>query len=150
MSSEPTAELGGPAGLSTDHITTTTRDPAELGQRIERWMAGVLPGGAAPAVSGVVTPEGNGMSSETVLFTARWRAAGATEERRCVARIEPEMDKVPVFPTYDLAMQFDVMSLVAEATDVPVPESLKTTREPSAKPMRTPWLLLFEPSTGSR
>lgn len=29
-----------------------------------------------------------------------------------------------MFPTYDLAMQFDVMSLVAEATDVPVPETL--------------------------
>ena len=41
-----------------------------------------------------------------------------------MARIEPELDKIPVFPTYDLAMQFDVMSLVAATTDVPVPETL--------------------------
>jgi aminoglycoside phosphotransferase (APT) family kinase protein len=75
-------------------------------------------------VSGVVSPEGNGMSSETLLFTARYEIDGEPVERRCVARIEPELDKIPVFPTYDLAMQYDVMSLVAEATDVPVPETL--------------------------
>ncbi|MCB1026959.1 MAG: phosphotransferase family protein, partial [Microthrixaceae bacterium] len=41
-----------------------------------------------------------------------------------VARIEPELDKVPVFPNYDLRLQFDVMALVGDATDVPVPEVL--------------------------
>jgi aminoglycoside phosphotransferase (APT) family kinase protein len=127
MSTDPeaaAAKLGGPAELASDHITTSTRDRQELGRRIERWLAGVLPAGAAPRVSDVVSPEGNGMSSETLLFTARWSVDGGPVERRCVARIEPELDKVPVFPTYDLAMQFDVMSLVAETTDVPVPETL--------------------------
>ncbi|HWJ63107.1 MAG TPA: phosphotransferase family protein [Acidimicrobiales bacterium] len=120
----PAAKLGGPAELPTDHLTTSTRDPEELGRRIEGWLGGVLPPGADPQVSDVVTPEGNGMSSETILFTARYDIDGAPVERRCVARIEPELDKIPVFPDYDLAMQFDVMSLVAEATDVPVPETL--------------------------
>ena len=124
MSGEPEATLGGPAALPSDRITTSTRDPEELGRRIGRWLGGVLPAGAEPSVSEVVTPEGNGMSSETILFTARWQEGGAEVERRCVARIEPELDKVPVFPTYDLAMQFDVMSLVDEATGVPVPETL--------------------------
>ncbi len=124
MPQEPDAKLGGAAELSSDRITTSTRDPEELGRRIERWMGGVLPPGAEPAVSNVVTPEGNGMSSETILFDAAWTIDGERAERRCVARIEPEMDKIPVFPTYDLAMQFDVMSLVADATNVPVPETL--------------------------
>lgn len=124
MAPEPSAELGGAAELSSDHITTSTRDPEELGRRIERWLATVLPEGAAPAVTDVVTPEGNGMSSETILFTASWDLPEGRHERRCVARIEPEMDKIPVFPTYELAQQFDVMSLVAEATHVPVPETL--------------------------
>lgn len=123
-SEAPAAKLGGPAELPSDHITTSTRDPEELGRRIEGWLAGVLPAGADPRVSDVVTPEGNGMSSETILFTARYAIDGEAVERRCVARIEPELDKIPVFPSYDLAMQFDVMSLVAEATDVPVPETL--------------------------
>jgi aminoglycoside phosphotransferase (APT) family kinase protein len=124
MSTEPSAKLGGAAELASDHITTSTRDPEELGRRIEGWLAGVLPPGADPSVAGVVTPEGNGMSSETILFEAAWTIDGERIERRCVARIEPEMDKIPVFPDYDLAMQFDVMSLVAEATSVPVPETL--------------------------
>jgi aminoglycoside phosphotransferase (APT) family kinase protein len=125
MADEDTnTELGGPAQLSTEKITTSTRDPHELGRRIERWLEGVLPAGAGPAVDEVVTPEGNGMSSETILFDARWQADGKEHHRRCVARIEPEMDKVPVFPTYDLAQQFDVISLVDEATEVPVPETL--------------------------
>jgi aminoglycoside phosphotransferase (APT) family kinase protein len=124
MSTEPTAQLGGAAQLSSDQITTSTRSPEELGRRIEAWLATVLPEGAAPAVADVVTPQGNGMSSETILFGATWTLDGERAERRCVARIEPEMDKVPVFPTYDLAMQFDVMSLVGEATSVPVPETL--------------------------
>jgi len=124
QSSEPTAKLGGPAELASDRITTSTRVPEELGRRVQAWLGGVLPGEAAPGVTNVVTPEGNGMSSETILFDAAWTIDGERIERRCVARIEPEMDKVPVFPTYDLAMQFDVMSLVAEATSVPVPETL--------------------------
>ena len=124
MSTEPTAELGGAAELSSDRITTSTRDPEALGRLIEQWLVRVLPEGAEPQMSGVVTPEGNGMSSETILFDASWATDEGRTVRRCVARIEPELDKIPVFPTYDLAMQFDVMSLVAEATDVPVPETL--------------------------
>ncbi|MEZ5140242.1 MAG: phosphotransferase family protein [Acidimicrobiales bacterium] len=124
MGTEPTAKLGGAAELSTDKITTSTRDPEELGRRIGAWMATVLPPGADPEVGGVVTPEGNGMSSETILFDAAWTVDGERRQERCVARIEPEMDKVPVFPSYELAQQFDVMSLVAEATSVPIPETL--------------------------
>ena len=119
----PTAQLGGAAELNPDHITTSTRDQAELGQRIQAWLAGKLPAGAEPVVSDVIKPEGNGMSSETLLFTARWTDGGAPAERRFVARIEPELDKIPVFPTYDLALQFQVMTIVGEHTDVPVPET---------------------------
>ncbi len=120
----PKGELGGPARLSDKHITTTTRDRATLGTSIEAWLLGRLPEGASPTVTEVVRPERNGMSSETVLFTARWDDGDGPEDHACVARIEPELDKVPVFPTYDLDLQFQVMSLVREATDVAVPEPL--------------------------
>ncbi len=119
-----TEDLGGAASLSAERITVSTRDQAELGARICAWLAGKLPEGARPEVVDVVKPEGNGMSSDTLLFTARWTDEGEPTERRFVARIEPELDKVPVFPAYDLAMQFRVMALVGSATDVPVPETL--------------------------
>lgn len=72
-------------------------------------------------VDRVVKPEGNGMSSETILFDATWRIDGAPVAGRFVARIEPELDKMPLFPSYDLALQHRVMAIVAESTDVPVP-----------------------------
>jgi len=110
--------------LPGDHITVSTRDQAELGARICSWLSSKLPEGAEPTVTDIVKPEGNGMSSDTLLFTAHWTADGEPTEARYVARIEPELDKIPVFPTYDLEMQFQVMSLVGAATDVAVPEAL--------------------------
>jgi aminoglycoside phosphotransferase (APT) family kinase protein len=140
----PWAPAGAPAGesaeRSSDHIITTTRDPAALGAGIETWLRGVLPTGAAPVVTDVVRPEGNGMSSETVLLTARWTEDGLTEDHRCVGRIEPEIGNVPVFPTYDLDHQFRVIALVGDATDVPVPEPLWF--EPDARVIGAPFFLM--------
>ena len=116
--------VGGAAKLSTDKITTTTRDPNELGWRIGAWMTAWLPQGTTAEVYDVAKPEGNGMSSETLLYSARWIEDGTPVQRRFVARIEPELDKVPIFPSYDLRLQFDVMALVGAATEAPVPEVL--------------------------
>ncbi|MEO6987267.1 MAG: phosphotransferase family protein [Aquihabitans sp.] len=112
---------GGPAALASDHITTSSRDPGVLGSRLRDWLATRLPAGSNPVVDEVVKPDGNGMSSETILFNAKWQDDGGPTEGRFVARIEPELDKVPLFPRYDLALQFRVMAIVAEATVVPVP-----------------------------
>jgi aminoglycoside phosphotransferase (APT) family kinase protein len=105
-------------------ITTSTRDPADLAARLEAWLGGVLGPESDARVIDVSSPDSNGMSSETILFTASSTEDGERVLRRCVARMEPELDKVPVFPTYDLRMQFDVMRLVGSATDAPVPPTL--------------------------
>ena len=120
--SEP--KLGGPAQLPADRITVSTRDQAELGARIRSWLSTKVADGGDLTVTDIVKPQGNGMSSDTLLFTARWTQDGVPTEARYVARIEPELDKIPVFPTYDLEMQFRVMALVGGATDAPVPEAL--------------------------
>ena len=133
-------ELGGAASLPTDHLTTSTRDQGDLGRRMQRWLAAKLPEGADPEVSEVLKPEGNGMSSETLLFTAHWNGADGQVERRFVARIEPELDKVPVFPTYDLRMQFDVMGLVGRETDVAVPQT--SWFEPSSEVVGAPFFVM--------
>ena len=124
------SKLGGAAELSADRITTSTRDPETLGRRIGEWLATVLPEGADPRVADVVSPERNGMSSETILFTATWNEGGESVTRDCVARIEPESTAVPVFTSYDLDLQYEVMSLVGTATDVPVPEPLWLETDP--------------------
>ncbi len=121
---ESTAGAEPRVDVSSDKVTTSTRDPEELRLRLERWLPSVLRSGSDPSIREVSSPESNGMSSETLLFTARWTEDGRPVERRLVARIEPPATAHPVFTTYDLDMQFRVMRLVREETSVPVPQPL--------------------------
>jgi aminoglycoside phosphotransferase (APT) family kinase protein len=114
---------GSPTDKEVEHITTSTRDPQELAGRLQQWLSGLLGHGSEPAISEVSSPESNGMSSETLLFTAVWNEDGTPTRHRLVARIEPPATDYPVFTTYDLDMQFRVMRLVREQTSVPVPET---------------------------
>ncbi|MGB7051654.1 MAG: phosphotransferase family protein [Acidimicrobiales bacterium] len=114
----------GPVGGEPEHVTTSTRDRDDLAARLGAWLRSTLPARAAPELIEASSPEGNGMSSETVLFTARWEEDGVRADHPLVARIEPPATAWPVFPTYDLDMQFRVMQLVRERTGVPVPEPL--------------------------
>jgi aminoglycoside phosphotransferase (APT) family kinase protein len=81
-------------------------------------------------------PEGNGMSSETLLFDASWEGA----VHHLVARVAPPPEDVPVFREYDLAMQFRVMRLVAERSDTPVPACLWLEEDPSV--LGTPFFVM--------
>ncbi|MBV8159506.1 MAG: phosphotransferase family protein [Acidimicrobiia bacterium] len=100
----------------------SSRDPQQLRERLEHWFAQLLPEGASPSVPALDTAaSANGMSSETVLFTAAWSDNSAHRTERLVARVAPDPADVPVFPEYDLQRQFDVIRLVGELTSVPVP-----------------------------
>jgi len=61
------------------------------------------------------------MSSETLLFDASWVDESGPQSAELVARVEPDPGDVPIFPKYDIGMQFRVMRLVAETSPVPVP-----------------------------
>lgn len=103
-------------------ITVSTRDAAQTGLGLAAWMRGRLPEGADPEVLDVVSPESNGMSSETLLFDAVWTENGERTHHALVARVAPDANDVPVFPSYDFETQFRVMQVVGEsADDVPVP-----------------------------
>ena len=104
-------------------VKRSSRDPEVLRARMEAWLARRLPPGADPRVPEVTNPSTNGMSSETLLFDARWTEGGATREGRFVARVEPDPSDVPVFRQYDLELQFRLMQLVREHTTVPVPNA---------------------------
>ncbi len=94
-------------------MTVHERDFATLAAPIADWLSASSPDGAPVEISDLHAPQGGGMSSVTLLFDASSRAL--------VARMPPEDTSFPVFPSYDIVQQFEVMKLVAEHSDVPVP-----------------------------
>ena len=96
---------------------TSTRDRDEVRRRLEAWLTG-RHGDKTPWVHELAAPDGTGMSSETLLFDVTW--SDGTHDR-LVARLAPAADAVPVFPRYELDLQFATMSEVAARSSVPVP-----------------------------
>lgn len=110
MSNEPAVE-------DVSRLQHSSRDTETLPAQLSQWLATVLPERGAPQVSIENGVDANGMSSETILLTARW----GDDEQRLVARVAPTSSDVPVFSSYRLDHQFELMRLIEELTDVPVP-----------------------------
>jgi len=106
---------------TVEAIKRSTRDPVQLRQSLRAWLAEQLPAGAGPELSQVTSPSTSGMSSETLLFDATWREAGAARSGAFVARVEPDPGDCPIFPVYDLEAQFELLRIVRERSKVPVP-----------------------------
>jgi len=65
-------------------------------------------------------PESTGMSNVTLLFDLAWTDNGQEKKESVVARLQPEIER-PVFPNYDLSLQYEVMQSIGEHSDIPVP-----------------------------
>jgi aminoglycoside phosphotransferase (APT) family kinase protein len=102
-------------------LKTSTRDREKLRQGLVTWLGTKV---QDPAVTDLVVPESNGMSSETLLFDLSFRRGDEPASLSCAARLSPDPAAVPVFPVYDLELQYRVMKLVAERSEVPVPETI--------------------------
>jgi aminoglycoside phosphotransferase (APT) family kinase protein len=118
----------------------SSRDPERVRVGLEAWLATKLPPGAAPAITGLEGTSANGMSSETLLLDATWTEDGEAREEHLVSRLAPDEHDVPVFPTYDLVRQFDVIRLVGERSDVPVPRTWWCETDPAA--IGTPFFVM--------
>lgn len=101
----------------------SNRDHAELRPRLVEWLR-VRHGLQDAEVPELSMPSSNGMSSETLLFDIHWREQGEPRTLRCVGRLPPDAEAIPVFPVYDLEKQFLSMKLVGERSQVPVPKTL--------------------------
>ncbi|SON62814.1 Putative aminoglycoside phosphotransferase [Mycobacterium simulans] len=125
-----------PALDNVDRLQRSSRDVTMLPAVMSRWLSTVLPGNAIPDVTVESGVDATGMSSETIILTARWEQDGQPAEQKLVARVAPSAADVPVFPTYRLDHQFEVIRQVGELTDVPVPEVrwIETTGEVLGKP----------------
>ncbi len=111
-----------PAVEDVSRLQHSSRDVTTLPSVMAQWLSTVMPGGVTPHVTVESGVESNGMSSETIILTGRWDEAGRAVEQKWVARVAPTVADVPVFPTYRLDHQFEVIRLVGELTDVPVPK----------------------------
>lgn len=110
-----------PAVEDVSRLQHSSRDVSTVPELLSQWLAGKLPERPAPQVTVDSGVEANGMSSETILLTVRWDDSDGPTEQHLVARVAPTADDVPVFSSYRLDHQFELMRLVAELTDVPVP-----------------------------
>ena len=121
-------------------VTKSTRDRDTLRTDLQRWLATRLGDAANVEITSFEAPESNGMSSETILFDAIWTEGGERASHRLVMRLAPPDDAFPVFETYDLTTQFHTMRLIAEHTDIPVPEVLWD--EPSSDALGAPFFVM--------
>ncbi|MGV0605128.1 phosphotransferase family protein [Mycolicibacterium sp. XJ1904] len=111
-----------PAVEDVSRLEHSSRDLSTLPGVMSRWLSTVLPDGAAPEITVESGVDANGMSSETIILTGRWSADGQAQVQKWVARVAPTTEDVPVFSSYRMDHQFDVIRLVQEKTDVPVPQ----------------------------
>ena len=74
-------------------------------------------------ISELTIPETSGMSNVTLLFTIEYQQDNRPIQQACVGRLCPDIEK-PVFPEYDLSLQYKVMDILDRHTDLPTPPLL--------------------------
>lgn len=128
--------------IDTDvsRLQRSGRDTSTIPAVLSQWLSTVLPSGVTPEVTVESGVDANGMSSETLILTGRWTQDGAPVEQRWVARVAPTAEDVPVFPSYRMDHQFEVLRLVGELSEVPVP----TVRwiDPTGEVLGSPFFLM--------
>lgn len=92
------------------------RDPEQTRAQLEPWFAARLPHATGVEVRNLVVPT-MGFSNETLLLDLAWSDGRKQYVEPLVIRVRPQNQ---VFPEYDLARQYDVMTRLI-TTDVPVP-----------------------------
>jgi aminoglycoside phosphotransferase (APT) family kinase protein len=118
-------------------LQRSSRSPELLRGRLQAWLRDEHPDATITEIHGTAA---NGASSETLLFDATWTHQHGPQLHRLVARVAPDPDDVPVFPSYDLTRQFEIIRLVGEQTTVPIPRVFRN--EPSAEPLGTPFFVM--------
>ncbi|WP_435770092.1 phosphotransferase family protein [Nocardioides sp. SYSU DS0651] len=121
-------------------LQRSSRDQQTVHDRLEEWLAGILPAGADPVVTLHAGVDSNGMSSETVIVDVAVTEDGQRRTGEYVARVAPAAEDLPVFPEYRLQDQYDAMRLAGERSDVPVPAV--RWMEPTGEVLGTPFFFM--------
>jgi aminoglycoside phosphotransferase (APT) family kinase protein len=88
-------------------------------RKLETWISAHR--GHAVNIPELTIPEATGMSNVTLLFDLSWQEDGKQRSESVVARLQPAIER-PVFPDYDLGLQYEVMDAIGRNSDIPVPE----------------------------
>ena len=132
MTNKPTVET------DVERLQRSGRDVSTIPAVLAEWLAPQI--GTAPEITVESGVDSNGMSSETIILTGRWSQDGEPVEQRWVARVAPTAEDVPVFSAYRMDHQFDVIRMVGELTDVPVPRVRWI--EPTGSVLGSPFFLM--------
>jgi aminoglycoside phosphotransferase (APT) family kinase protein len=88
-------------------------------KKLESWIASHR--GHTVTIPKLSIPEATGMSNVTLLFDVTWQEHGQPNSEAVVARLQPSIER-PVFPDYDLSLQYEVMDIIGRNSDIPVPQ----------------------------
>lgn len=130
--SQPRVDTG------VSRLQRSARDTSAIPAVLGEWLTAHL--GVTPEVTVESGIDANGMSSETIILTGRWDEDGEPVEQRWVARVAPVAQDVPVFPDYRMDHQFEVLRLVGDLTEVPVPKVRWI--EPTGQVLGSPFFLM--------
>lgn len=111
-----------PAVEDVGRLQRSSRDVTTLPGVLSAWLSTVMPDGVVPEITVESGIDSNGMSSETIVLTGRWESDGTPVEQKWVARVAPTAADVPVFSSYRLDHQFEVIRLAGELAGIPVPQ----------------------------
>jgi aminoglycoside phosphotransferase (APT) family kinase protein len=129
-----------PAVEDVSRLQHSSRDISALPYFMSRGLSLEMPGVSSPEFTVERVFHANVMSSEKIILTGLWDADGQPKEQKWVARVAPTERDVPVFSSYRMDHQFDVIRLVGEKTDVPVPRVRWL--EPTGSVLGTPFFLM--------
>jgi len=93
----------------------SSRDTQAIQTALEAWLTKQV--GESVSLSDMRAPQGAGFSAETLLFDASW----ASEAGSFVLKMPPLASDLPVFETYDLGLQVNIVRIAAERSEMLVP-----------------------------
>jgi aminoglycoside phosphotransferase (APT) family kinase protein len=95
------------------------RDVEASSRKLEAWLLARRPGARDLTVTGLHSPAGIGFSNETLMFDASWTGPDGPRRESFVARVAPTIYKV--FADIRFREQYQIMKLLSEVSDVPLP-----------------------------
>lgn len=107
--------------MENERPTPLVEDSEATRIKLESWFS--TRRGLPVHIPELTIPEASGMSNVTLLFDIVWQEGDVSHREPCVGRLQPEIIR-PVFPDYDLTLQYEVMDSIGRNSDVPVPELL--------------------------